>query len=152
MIRTLLILGLLTTGATEASARSLAGKWDCQGRDGNNLAIRMLLDYRQSGHFYHLANLAVGDRRGRIDASIALNGNWFRNHGKLKETVRHARVRTLKANNRDISKTPIGRQMVRSLPKQMLAGNATSVTNVRFVTNNKVTMTSGRLTATCIKR
>lgn len=153
MIRTLLIVGLLaTTGASEASARSLVGKWDCNGRDGNNLAIRMLLDYRQSGQFYHLANIAVGDRRGRIDASVALNGNWFRNRTKLKETVTRARVRTLDANGKDISKTPIGRQMVRGLPKQMLAGNATSVTDLRYVTENKVKMTSGRLTATCIKR
>lgn len=153
MIRILLIVGLLaTTGASEASARSLVGKWDCNGRDGNNLAIRMLLDYRQSGQFYHLANIAVGDRYGRIDGAIALSGNWFRNHGKVKETVTSARTRSLKVNGQDITKTPVGRQMSRSLPKQMLAGNATSVTDVRFVSNDKVTMTSGRLKATCTKR
>lgn len=153
MIRTLLVAGLLaTTGASDASARTLVGKWDCQGRDGRNLAIRMLLDYRQSGHFYHLANLAVGDRYGRIDAAVALNGKWFRNHGKLKETLNTARVRTLRANGQDISKTPIGRQMTRSLSTTMTRGNATSITKVRFLSDRKVTMTGGRLTATCTKR
>lgn len=153
MIRTLLIVGLLaTTGASEASARSIVGKWDCDGRDGKKLAIRMLLDYRQSGHFYHLANIAVGDRRGRIDGAVALNGKWFRNHGKLSETVNHARVRSLKANGRDISKTPIGRHLSRSLPKRMVAGNRAQVTNVRFLSSNKISLSSGRLTATCTKR
>lgn len=153
MICTLLIVGLLaTTGASEASARSLVGKWDCNGRDGKNLAIRMLLDYRQSGQFYHLANIAVGNRRGLIDGSMAINGNWFRNHGKLKETVTFARMRSLTANGQDISKTPIGRQLVRNLPKQMLAGNATGVTEVRFLSGNKIKLTSGRINATCTKR
>ncbi|WP_298857652.1 hypothetical protein [uncultured Sulfitobacter sp.] len=153
MIRTLLIVGLLaTTGASEASARSLVGKWDCNGRDGKNLAIRMLLDYRQSGQFYHLANIAVGDRRGRIDGSVALNGKWFRNHSKLSETVKHARVRSLTANGQDISKTPVGRHMTRSLPKRMVSGNRPDVTNVRFLSNSKVKLTSGRMTATCTKR
>ena len=153
MIRTLLIVGLLaTTGASEASARSLVGKWDCNGRDGKNLAIRMLLDYRQSSQFYHLANIAMGDRRGRIDGSFALNGKWFRNHGKLSETVNHARVRSVKANGQDISKTPIGRHITRTTPKRMLSGSRPDITNVRFISNNKVTMTSGRMTATCTKR
>ena len=152
MIRTLLIVGLLaTTGASEASARTLVGKWDCNGRDGKKLAIRMLLDYRQSGHFYHLANIAIGDRRGRIDGAVALNGKWFRNHGKLSETVNHARVRSLKVNGRDISKTPIGRHMVRSLPKQMVSNGRADVTNERFVSSNKITLSSGRIKATCTR-
>jgi len=152
MIRTLLIVGLLATSANAASARTLVGKWDCNGRDGNNLAIRMLLDYRQSGQFYHLANIAVGDRYGRIDASVGVNGKWFRNHGKLTETVRSGRVRTLYANGQDISKTPIGRQMVRSLPKQLMGNDAVSTTRVKFLTKTKVKMSSGRMHVTCTKR
>lgn len=152
MIRTLLIVGLLATSASAASARTLVGKWDCDGRDGSNLAIRMLLDYRQSGHFYHLANVAVGDRRGRLDAAVALRGKWFRNHGNLQETVNHARVRTLTANGRDFSKTPYGRQIVRSLPKQMMGGNKVSTTKVSFLSSTKVKMSSGRMHVTCTKR
>ncbi|MEQ6204123.1 hypothetical protein ABMC88_13825 [Sulfitobacter sp. HNIBRBA2951] len=152
MIRTLLIVGLLATSTSAASARTLVGKWDCDGRDGANLAIRMLLDYRQSGHFYHLANVAVGDRRGRLDAAVALKGKWFRNHSNLKETVNHARVRTLTANGRDFSKTPYGRQIVRALPKQMKGSNGVSNTKVKFLSSTKVKMSSGRMNVTCTKR
>ena len=152
MIKSLLVIGLLVTGATQASARSLVGKWDCEGRDGRSTAVRMLLDYRQSGQFYHLANMAIGDRTGRMDASIALNGNWFRDHGTLKETVTGARMRSLQVNRQDISKTPIGRHMARTLPKQVIGSNATSVTKIRYLSNTKIQMTSGRITATCTKR
>lgn len=152
MIRTLLIVGLLATGATDASARTIVGKWDCDGRDGRNIAIRMLLDYRQSGSFHHLANVAVGDRRGRVDGAIALRGNWSRNHGTLTETVTSARMRALTANGQDISQTPVGRQMARTLPKQMTAGNGTDVINVTFMSSNKIKLSSGRMSVTCTKR
>jgi hypothetical protein len=152
MIKSLLIVGLLLTGATQASARSLVGKWDCEARDGPNMAIRMLLDYRQSGQFYHLANVAVGDRSGRMDGSVALNGNWKRNHSTLKETVTGARMRSLKVNGQDISKTPIGRHMAKSLPKDIAGSNPTSVSKVRYLSNTKIQLTSGRTTATCTKR
>ena len=154
MIRSLLVVALLATsaGAAEASSRTLVGKWDCNARDGKHLAIRMLLDYRQSGHFYHLANVAVGDRSGRLDASIALRGEWFRNHATLTETLSNARMRSLSADGQDISNTPIGRHMARTLPSQMGGPSDTSVTKVKFLTRNKVRMTSGRMTATCTKR
>lgn len=152
MIRTLLVVGLLATSGTAASARSLVGKWDCEGRDGRNLAIRMLLDYRQSGQFHHLANIAVGDRLGRIDGALALNGSWFRDHRKLSENVNHARARSLKANGHDISKTPIGRRMARTLPKQMVSGNRADVTDVPFLSDSKITLTSDQIQATCTKR
>ena len=131
---------------------TLVGKWDCNGRDGKSLAIRMLLDYRQSGNFYHLANVAVGDRRGRLDASIALNGRWFRNHGTLTETISSSRLRSIAADGRDISKTPIGRHMARTLPKSIGGANDTSVTRVKFLSHNKIRLTSGRIKATCTKR
>jgi hypothetical protein len=85
MIRTVIAAAVIaaSAGAADASSRTLVGKWDCIARDGKHLAIAMLLDYRQSGHFYHLANVAAGDRRGRLDASIALRVSWFRDHGKL---------------------------------------------------------------------
>ena len=38
MIRSLLVIGLLVTGATEASARSIVGKWDCEAREGRGMA------------------------------------------------------------------------------------------------------------------
>ena len=81
MIRTLIAAAVIATtaSAADASSRTMVGI----ARDGKHLAIAMLFDYRQSGHFYHLANVAAGDRRGRLDASIALRVSWFRDHGKL---------------------------------------------------------------------
>ena len=108
MIRTLLAAAVLATTASvaNASSRTMVGKWDCIARDGKHLAIAMLLDYRQSGHFYHLANVAAGDRRGRLDASIALRGRWFRDHGKLTETIRTSRLRSIAVDGTDISVPP----------------------------------------------
>jgi len=72
----------------------MAGKWDCNGRDGKSMAIRTFMDYRPGGTFYHIANVAVGDRRGRVDGSVAVRGTWSRNHGALTETVSSARKRS----------------------------------------------------------
>ena len=152
MIRSLLVIGLLVTGATEASARSIVGKWDCEAREGRGMAMRMLLEYRQSGQFYHLANLAIGDRRGRMDGSVAISGKWHRNRSALTETITSARMRSLEVNGQNISKSPIGRHMAKSLPKQMMGSNPTGVSSVRYLSNSKIQLTSGRLKATCTKR
>jgi hypothetical protein len=130
----------------------MVGKWDCIPRDGKHLAIAMLLDYRQSGHFYHLANVAEGDRRGRLDASIVLRGCWFRDHGKLTETIRTSRLRSIAVDGTDISNTPFGRQMARTMPRQMGDPSDTSVTQVKFLARNKVQLRSGRMTASCTRR
>jgi len=153
MIRTLMIVGLLATGGTQAQANSLLGKWDCNGREGRGTAIRTLQEYRANGQFYHLANLAMGDRRGRIDASVALRGTWDVDGGNtLVENVKTARMRSLAANGQDISGTAVGRQMAKDLPKRMAGPNKASRTIIRFVSPREFRMVSGRIKGTCTKR
>lgn len=152
MIRTLMVIGLLATGATQAGAQSLVGKWDCQGREGRGTAIRTLQEYRANGQFYHLANLAIGDRRGRIDASVALRGRWSFDGPYLNETISSARMRSLAADGQDITRTPIGRQMAKTLPKRMMGANNQSRTKIKFVSARKLKMVSGRIKGTCTKR
>lgn len=152
MIRTLIIAALLATGGTQVSAQSLVGKWDCDGRKDRGTAVRSLMDYRATGGFYHLANVASGDRRGRIDAAIVLRGTWQLRGNRLVEQIKTARMRSLDLNGKDIARTPFGRMMAKSLPRQMGAGRLDSVTNIRFVSPTKFKLTSGQTKATCTKR
>jgi hypothetical protein len=152
MIRTLLIVGLLATSGTQAAAQSLVGKWDCEGREGRDTAIRTLQEYRANGQFYHLANLAMGDRKGRFDAAVALRGTWSFNGSYLTENVTKARMRSLAISGNDISNTPIGRKMAKSLPKRMAGPNKKSRTKIKMVSATEMRMVSGRIQGTCIKR
>ncbi|WP_299411759.1 hypothetical protein [uncultured Sulfitobacter sp.] len=152
MIRTVLVIALLAIGSTQASAQSLVGKWDCEGREGRGTAIRTLQEYRANGSFYHLANMAVGDRRGRIDASVALRGKWTTSGSTLVEDITTVRMRSLQANSKDISRTPIGRQMARTLPQRMAGPKNGSRTKIKFISAREFRMVSGRIRGKCIKR
>ena len=152
MIKTLIMVSLLAAGATQAGAQSLVGKWDCTGREGRGTAIRTLQEYRANGQFYHLANLAIGDRRGRLDAAVVLRGKWDIKGNYLNEEIKTARMRSLAINGKDITRTQIGRQMGQTLPKRMTGPNNLSRTKIRFVSAGEMRMVSGRIKGTCTKR
>ncbi|MBB3993588.1 hypothetical protein GGR95_001219 [Sulfitobacter undariae] len=154
MIRALLMVGLLATGGTQAAAQSLVGKWDCSGRAGRGEAIRTLQEYKANGQLYHLANMAVGDRRGRIDASIAMRGRWEIKGNSLRENFSSSRLRSLMADGNDISNTSLGRSMSKSLPMRMRMNGPsnTSLTKIKFVSPREFRIVSGRIKGTCTKR
>lgn len=143
MIRALFAIALLATGSTQAAAQSIVGKWDCTGREGRGTAIRTLQEYRANGQFYHLANLAIGDRTGRIDASVALRGQWRVKGSYIHENIKTARMRSLSANGKDISRGPIGKRMARDLPHRMTGPKKTSRTKIKFVSPREMHMVSG---------
>lgn len=152
MIRTLMIIGLLAAGGTQAAAQSLVGKWDCSGREGRGTAIRTLQEYRANGQFYHLANLAMGDRNGRLDAAVALRGTWKMEGDWLVENVKVARMRSLGANGQDITNTAIGKQMAKTMPKRMAGPTKVSRTKIKMVSPTQLRMVSGRIRGGCTKR
>lgn len=151
MLRTLMIAGLLLIGAP-ASAQSLVGKWDCNGREGRGKAIRTLQEYRASGSLYHLANFATGDRKGRLDVSIKLRGKWDLQGDKLTETITSAKLRSLTTDGRDALQTPVGQIMERQLPARMANPNRPSLTTIQFVSPKEFKMVSSRIKGVCIKR
>ena len=110
------------------------------------------MHYRANGQFNHLANVAVGDRRGRIDAAIALRGSWKVQGENVIETIKNARARSIKVNGQDISSTPLGRQMAKSLPAQLGAGKRDSVTRITFLSPSKYRINGRKVTGTCVKR
>jgi len=152
MIRSLLLVGLLATGGTQAAAQSLVGKWDCSGRAGRGEAIRTLQEYKANGQLYHLANMAVGNRNGRLDASIAMRGRWEIKGNSLRESFSSSRLRSLMADGKDISNTSLGRRMAKSLPMRMNGPNNSSLTKIKFLSPREFRIVSGRIKGTCIKR
>ncbi|MEP1766260.1 MAG: hypothetical protein ABJJ53_06405 [Sulfitobacter sp.] len=158
MLRTLMLISMLANGGTQLAAQhpidrsTLVGQWDCNGRQGRGTAIRTLQEYRSNGHFYHLANLAIGDKRGRLDSAVALRGSWKMENGTIIEKVQTARMRSLSMNNQDISKSALGRRMAKSLPRRMTGPNKLSRTKVQFVSAREMKIVSGRIRGSCTKR
>lgn len=152
MIKPLMIAALLAVGGTQIAAQSLVGKWDCNARKGKGLAMRMLLEYRNNDHFYHRANVAVGDRRGRMDASISMRGTWMTVGNELIENVNSGRVTAISVDKRDISKTPFGKQASASLRQQIVDPNNPSRMQFTFTGASKMRLKDGTFRATCTKR
>jgi len=152
MIRTLILIGTLACSGTHVAAQSLVGKWDCTGREGRGTAIRTLQEYRSNGQFYHLANLAMGDKRGRLDAAIALRGTWKMKNNTIVEKITTARMRSLSLDKQDITNTKIGRSMAKSLPRRMTGPNKLSRTKIKFTSPRDMIIVSGRIRGSCTKR
>lgn len=143
-----LALSLATLFATQASAQSIVGQWDCNGRDGANQAIRTLQQYRASGAFYHLANMATARFGQRFDIAIALQGNWSADRDILIEDITTARVRSITSNGQDVMATPAGKRMARFIRQSM-----TNRSRVRLTSLTDTTMSfGGRIKASCTKR
>ena len=152
MIKALTILTFLATAGTQVTAQSLVGKWDCDTRNGPGTAVRTLMDYRANGQFYHHANVASGDRRGRVDASIVMRGSWSLQGSRVVEQIRTARMRSISANGKDISKTPLGRIMAKTLPRKLGVGRRASVTRIKFLSQNKYRINGKKVSGICTKR
>ena len=153
MIKPLLIAALLATGGTQVAAQSLVGKWDCDGRAGPNMAMRTVQSYSSVGSFYHLANIAMGDRKGRrFDMALALQGAWSGEGAVLVEQINTVRVRSVFVNKRDITNTPQGKQMARIMKRQFARPDRPSRIKLDTLTGRKMTFVDGPFTATCTKR
>ncbi len=144
-------LCLATLCASSAAAQSLVGKWDCQGRDGPGVAIRTLQEYRANGLFFHRANLAIGDTRGRMDASLSLRGSWSLKPNVIVENIRTAKLTKLLQNGKDISQTAIGRRMSRDLPKQLFGPTGTSKTRIKFTAPDRFEIVGGTIRGICAR-
>jgi hypothetical protein len=151
-MKTLTTLVFLALVGTQASAQSIVGKWDCDTRSGPGTAIRTLMEYRANGLFYHLANVATGDRKGRLDAALAMRGSWELQGDRMIETIKSARVRSVTSNGTDITKTPLGRRMAKALPSQLGVGRRDSVTRIKFITQDKYQINGRKVSGTCMKR
>jgi hypothetical protein len=150
MLRAAFVIFCMLSSAPVA-AQSLAGQWDCNGRDGPGSAIRTLQEYRATGQLYHLANMAIGDRTRRMDASLVLRGSWRLEGGVITETFRTGRLRSLQENGRDIRQTPIGRRLSRDIPKRIFGPDQSTRTRITFVSADKF-LVSGRMKGACVRR
>ena len=151
MLRVILLC-LVTVFTGSASAQSLVGKWDCEGRDGPGMSIRTLQEYRANGLFYHRANMAIGNNTRRMDTSITLRGSWALKSNRIVENIRTARMTKLEENGRDVSRTPIGKRMGRDLPGQLAGRDGISRTRINFTSANRFEMVDGRLKGVCVRR
>ncbi|MGC1495928.1 MAG: hypothetical protein WA790_08970 [Sulfitobacter sp.] len=151
-MKTIAIMAVIAMAGTQATAQSLVGKWDCDTRNGPGTAVRTLMDYRENGQFYHHANVASGDRRGRVDAAIVMRGSWSLQGNRVVEKIRTARMRSISANGKDISKTPLGRLIAKTLPRQLGVGKRASVTRIKFLSQNKYRINGKKVTGICTKR
>ena len=137
--------------ATPLSAQSLVGKWDCEGRDGNSRAIRTLQEYKANGIFYHLANLAMGDRTGRMDVSLSMRGKWERSSDHIVEIFSSVKLRSITRDGQDLSKTPQGRELRRDLPGNIFGPSRRTRTHIAFTGPNRFEV-KGRMSGFCQRR
>jgi len=152
MLKPLLITALLATAASPLAAQSLVGKWDCEGRANDGLAARTLQTYRASGSFYHLVNMSLGNRSQRYDVAIAIEGAWSGEKDILVEQIRTVRVRSVRSNNQDITRTGLGKRVARSIRDKMIRPGSPSRIRLRSLTDQRMTFVDGPFKASCQRR
>lgn len=136
----------------QTSEEALVGKWDCKARRGRGLAMRLLLNYNENKYFIHRANVAAGDRRGRIDASLTISGRWRIKGNVLAERLTNARMTAFTINGKDVSNTSFGRLASESVKNEIVGPDSLSNMKIKFQGPNKMRLVDGTFTANCAKR
>jgi hypothetical protein len=134
------------------SSDALVGKWDCDARRGAKLAMKLLLNYSDSKYFIHRANVAAGDRRGRIDASLTIRGRWRIKGDVLAEQLTSAKMTKFSVNGRDVSQTPFGKLASDSVREDIVGPDSLSNMKIKFHGPNKMRLIDGNFKADCRKR
>lgn len=131
---------------------ALVGKWDCDARRGPGLAMKLLLRYSDSNFFIHRANVAIGDRRGRIDASLTIRGRWRIQGDVLAEQLTRAKMTAFTVNDRDVSGTPFGKLASASVREDIIGPDNLSSMKIQFDGPNRMRLVDGTFKADCSKR
>ena len=152
MLKSLIIVAVLSIAGTQTAAQSLVGKWDCDGRVDKTTSIKSLQQYRSNGNFYHLVNVAIGQSGERFDAAVAMRGIWTGKGAVLIEDIKSARIRSVKRNGRDITKTPEGQFLAKTLRSSMIRPGRPSRITLDTLSANKMTFKDGRVAANCTRR
>ena len=122
MRHAVLAAGLIIALASQASAFSLTGSWDCGPVRGPSFDINGQLSYKANGKLRHTIS-ATGERDGDdLEVTIRIWGTWSIAGTALDENITRHTLRAVRINGRRINAGPEWDELAAGLARSFDSG------------------------------